>query len=219
MSVIPMRLQAQLVPKHSADYNRYLQESAPNNYRDNPVVYQWKRQNLSNIMRGLERIRMAEQLGIPHFYGALYIKHGDRGQMIDYGLASLRVVTTAGVNYLVSCLQNAAEPENLRYHGIGTGGTAEAAADTALVTELTTQYNPDNTRATGTLTVGAANNVFRTVATNTVDASVTITEHGIFTQAATGGGTLLDRSLFAGIAMVSGNTLQTQYDFTINAGG
>lgn len=136
-----------------------------------------------------------------------------------YGLASLRVVTTAGVNFMVDAMQGLQTLSNMRYHGIGTGTNAEAVGDTALQTELTTQLTPSSTRATGTLTEGATANVFRTVGSNVVNTTVTVTEHGIFNQPATGGGTLLDRSVFAGVGLVNGNTLQTTYDFTIAAGG
>lgn len=140
----------------------------------------------------------------------------------DYGIVSEKAVTNTGVAYLVDAFQNvSAEPENFKFHGIGTGdGTAlaEAASNTALATELTTQYSPDNTRATGSLTENAAN-VFRTVGTNTVDASVTIQEHGIFTVATSGSGTLLDRSLTGGNALTSGDSIQTTYDLTCTAGG
>ena len=140
------------------------------------------------------------------------------GVPVDYGLVSLKVITNAGVAFLVDAWQNLVELEIMKFHGIGTGGTAEAATETALVTELTTQYNPDNTRATGSLTENAAN-VFRTVGTNTVDAAVSITEHGILSQAATGGGTLWDRSLFTAIALANGDSLQSTYDMTATAGG
>jgi hypothetical protein len=109
----------------------------------------------------------------------------------------------------------------MKFHGIGTGTTAEAIGDTALVTELTTEYNPNSTRATGSQTEAAAN-IYQTVGTNTLDSGTpAVTEHGIFTQAATGGGTLLDRSVFAAINLVgaNGDGLQTDYRFTVTAGG
>jgi hypothetical protein len=107
----------------------------------------------------------------------------------------------------------------MKYHGFGTGTTNEAAGDTTLVTELTTQYATDNTRPTGSLTEGASANIFRTVGTLSPDASVAITEHGIFSQAANSGGTLLDRSKFAAINLVSGDSLQVTYDLTVPSGG
>jgi len=96
----------------------------------------------------------------------------------------------------------------------GTG-----AGQTALTTELTTQYNPDNTRATGTLTEGATANIFKTVGTNTLDAGATIEEHGILNQAATGGGVLLDRSLTGTKTLASGEGLQSTYELSIASGG
>lgn len=137
----------------------------------------------------------------------------------DLGVVSEKVITTAGVGFLVDAWQNIVELETMKYHGLGTGGTAEATGDTALVTELTTQYNPDSTRATGTLTEGAGANVFRSVATNTVDAAAAITEHGLFSQAATGGGVLWDRSLFSVVNLASADSLQSTYDMTASAGG
>ena len=135
----------------------------------------------------------------------------------DYGVTSRKVVTTAGVGFLVDAWQNILELETMKYHGLGTGATAEAAADTALVTELTTQYSPDNTRATGSLTEGASANIFRTVGTNTLDAAATIAEHGLFS--ATTAGTLWDRSLTGSIALGANDSLQVTYDCTCSAGG
>lgn len=148
------------------------------------------------------------------------------GQLFPVGVVSCRVITTTGVNYLVDAWQSVDattnELEDLRYHGIGTGVAAEAIGNTALGTELTTEYNPDNTRATGTLTEGAGANIFRTVGTNTLDSGTpAITEHGILSQAATGGGTLWDRSVFSAINLVgaNGDGIQSTYDMTASAGG
>jgi len=184
-------------------------------------VNDWRSDNWrKNVKRrGLPELQYALKKNFPTFYGGLELTVIRNGIEVPLGLASVRVVTTAGVNFIVDAFQNLQEVENFKYHGIGTGTNAEASGDTALQTELTTQYNPDSTRATGTLTEGASANIFRTVATNNVDATVAITEHGIFTQAATGGGTLLDRSVFSAVNLVSGDGLQTQYDLTFTAGG
>jgi hypothetical protein len=183
-------------------------------------VNQWRRRNAPNLWRGARRVLLARALGLPHFYGqlSLVLSRAD-GEVLDLGLASLRVVTTTGVGFIVDAFQNLVELENMKFHGLGTGTNAEASSDTALQTELTTEYNPDNTRATGTLTEGAAANVFRTVATNTIDSGTpNVTEHGVLSQAATGGGVLLDRSKFTAMGMAGGDGLQTQYDFTAVAG-
>ncbi len=184
-------------------------------------VNRWRRRNVPNLMRGLKTLVGAKLVGSVHVYGALWLEviRGD-SERLPYGLASLRVVTDTGVAFVVDAFQNLTELENQRFHGFGTGTTAEAATQTALVTELTTQYPTDNTRPTGSQTEAAAN-IFRTVGTLDPDADVAITEHGIFSQAATGGGVMLDRSLFSVINLsgAGGDTLQATYDFTITSGG
>jgi hypothetical protein len=125
------------------------------------------------------------------------------------------LIVNAGEGFLVDAWQNLVELELMRNHGIGTGTVAAAETDTALGTELTTQYNPDNTRATGSLTEGASPNIFRTVGTNTVDAAVAATEWGLFSQAAAPGGTLWSRVVFTVINLASGDSLQTTYDLTV----
>lgn len=183
-------------------------------------VNRWRAANARHLWRGVRRVAVARALHLSNLYGSLYLTHVKAdGRVVELGLASMRVVTTAGVNYIVSAFQNTTEPENLKFHGIGTGATAEAAADTALVTESTTALNPDNTRATGTTTQGGSANIYRTVGTITVDAAVACTEHGVFSAAATGGGTLLDRSVFSVVNLASGDSLAATYDLTFTAGG
>ena len=140
------------------------------------------------------------------------------GERIYYGTVGYRVITSAGVAYLVDAWQNSTEVENLKYHGCGTGTTAEASGDTALVTESTTALNPDSTRATGTQTETSAN-VLKSAGTVTFDASAAISEHGLFSQAATGGGTLWDRTVFSAINVVSGDSIAFEYSATLSAGG
>lgn len=183
-----------------------------------PVVNDWRTRNFPRLAKPWAKYQLARRLGFAFLFGKLSIAviRAD-GSIEDYGLASLRLVTNNGAGFIVDAFQNLVELENMKFHGLGTGTNAEAAGDSALQTELTTQYNPDNTRATGSLTEASAQ-VFRTVGTNTFDASAAVTEHGILTQAATGGGTLLDRSVFSAINVVSGDSIQTTYDLTINSG-
>lgn len=138
----------------------------------------------------------------------------------DYGVVGRKVVTDVGVGYIVDAFQNSVELENMKYHGLGTGSTAENQTDTALVTELTTEYT-GNVRATGTTAEGASANIYSTVATNTLDGTPggALREHGIFSQAATGGGVLLDRTVFAAITLSSGDSLQSTYQLTLSANG
>lgn len=135
----------------------------------------------------------------------------------DYGVVGNKVITDAGVAYLVDAWENLTELESLKYHGLGTGTTAEAASQTALVTELTTEYTGD-IRATGTLAETSAN-VFSSVATNTLDGTpgAALREHGIFSASTSG--TLWDRTLYSAITLSSGDALQSSYAMTASSGG
>lgn len=158
--------------------------------------------------------------GVTTIMGELSIRVKRIDGWVDYGVVSYRVVTDAGVAFLVDDWDaNGQDISTLLYHGAGTGTTAESASQTALVTESTTALNPNNTRATGTGSQPSAN-IYRSVGTLTFDADAAITEHGLFSQAATGGGTLWDRSVFAAINVVgaNGDSIQFTYSMTATAG-
>lgn len=141
--------------------------------------------------------------------GRLYVTkiHAD-GRRERLGLVSTKVVTDSGVAYLVDALQGITEPENLRWHGCGTGTTAESAAQTTLVTET-------GSRVQGSLAENAAN-VFQTVATINFTSSLAITEHGVFS--ASSGGTMLDRSVFSAVNVVNGDAIEFTYRLTLPSG-
>lgn len=143
--------------------------------------------------------------------GRLYItKISPDGSLVDYGLVSTKVVTDAGVIYLRTVLDaTQAAGGVFKFHGVGTGVTAEAAAQTALVTEVAT-------RATGSQGMGGSANVYRTVGTVTLGGTFAITEHGIFSAVTLG--TMLDRSVFAAINGISGDSIQFTYDLTLPSG-
>lgn len=152
--------------------------------------------------------------------GALNVKvRRADGTVIDYGTVGYRVITTAGVTFLRDDWNNnAADFTTLNFHGCGTGATAEAVGDTALVTESTTALNPDSTRATGTRSTPSATS-WLSVGTLTFDAGAAVTEHGLFSQAATGGGTLWDRTVFSAINVSALDSIQFSYTNTHTAGG
>jgi hypothetical protein len=141
------------------------------------------------------------------------------GSVEHLGLLCTKVVTNAGVDYIVDDWDGGGNViDNFNFHGCGTGTNSENQTDTALQTESTTVLNPDSTRPTGTKSQPASNQM-RSVGTATFDGSAAITEHGIFTQAATGGGTLLDRSVFSAINVANGDSIQFTYTLTLSAGG
>jgi hypothetical protein len=205
-----------------------LAEATPR--RSDPAeVRAWKRANLPNILSGLAKLaamRAASRLtGIVHPEGILRLAKvsGSDGTITNYGLASVRVVTDVGCQKIVAVMNtsDATTAVNFKYHGLGTGTTAEASTDTALVAELTTEYATDNTRPTGSQTTGATTKVYRTAATITLDSGTpAITEHGVFHQAANSGGSLLDRSKFTAVNLdgTSGDSMIATYDFTMVSG-
>lgn len=166
------------------------------------------------LAHGLTRLT-----GIPTITSALAVRllRSD-GSTVDYGIVSRRVVTNNGVGFIVDAFQNLVELENMNFHGCGTGTTAEAAGDSALVTESTTALNPDSTRATGTRSEPASNQL-KSAGTLTFDASAAITEHGLFSAASTGTGVLFDRSVFSAINVVSTDSILFEYTVTFTAGG
>ncbi len=188
---------------------------------DPPDLRAWRARNFGRVLRGVRRIAVAHRLGLPTFHGALWLRvlRGS-GREIDLGLVGVRVVTNDGVDFIADGFTNATELETMNFHGIGTGITAENVTDSALVTELTTEYPVDNVRDTGTQSQPSAN-IYRSVGLNTVDENpaADMREHGLLDQAAVGGGVLLDRTLFGAIDLDANDGLETTYDLTITAGG
>jgi hypothetical protein len=190
-------------------------------------VNTWRLRNARHLWRGARRVLLARSLRLPTMYGQLWLSviRNSGAEAVDLGLASLRVVTTAGVRYIaddMNAASGSADATNLKFHGFGTGATAEAAADTALVTELTTQYAVDSTRPTGSQASAtvSTNATYTTVATLSPDSggTIAITEHGVFS--ASSSGTLLDRSVFSAVNLVAGSdSLQATYVLTLNSGG
>ena len=97
----------------------------------------------------------------------------------------------------------------MKYHAVGTGNTAEAIGDTALVTEV-------ETRATGTQAENAAN-IYETVGTITATGARAIVEHGVFSASSVG--TLLDRTVFSVVNLATNDSIQTTYRLTLTSGG
>lgn len=138
----------------------------------------------------------------------------------DCGVTSKKLVTNAGIDYLIADMAGGAgDISSMKYHGLGTATTAEAATQTALTTELTTQYNPDSTRATGTNTAntGPTPDTITCSGTNTLDANATVEEHGLFSAASAG--TLHDRSLTGTQTLSASDSLQTNYTWSPASGG
>lgn len=195
--------------------------------RTRPAPLAWKVRNWATYRRRELPARLGA--AIAGLFGVATIKaelralvrHAD-GTITDYGVLSRRLVTTAGVGYIVDAFQNIVELEEMKYHGFGTGTNSEAAGDTALQTELTTQYVTNNIRPTGTTTEGASANIYRTVATLSPDSggTIAVTEHGVLSDPDVGQGVLFDRSVFSAVNIVAAqDSLQMTYEVTLSSGG
>jgi hypothetical protein len=182
-------------------------------------IFMWRLRNMRHFLRGLFPVVVARLFRIQHLYGQLNLSvYRANGEVLELGIASLRVVTDVGVGYIVDAFQNTVEPENMKFHGFGTGTNAENQTNTALQTELTTQYAGD-VRPTGSTTEAAAN-IYQTVATLSPDSggTIAVTEHGVFS--ANSAGVLLDRSVFSAVNIVAGSdSLQADYRLTFPANG
>ena len=162
--------------------------------------------------------------GVPVLTSQLRMFYTYHGVTKDLGVVGRRVITTAGVNWLVDCLQGTYEPEIMKYHACGTGTTAESSTDTALVTECTEGGIIDATlctggtyRPAGSLEEGSSGNIFHTDAVIGFDGAGDITEHGVFTAASVG--TLWDRTVFTAYTVADDGTLTFNYEMTLTAGG
>lgn len=204
---------------HAGDLARSVAAGLPS-INASAEVNAWRLRNLGHLLSSVPRLLVARAMGIPHFYGVLHLRvlRADGG-VLDLGVASHLMVTTAGVNKIVAGL-NATDTATFsifKFHGFGTGATAPAIGNTTLGTEFTTEYQTNSTRPTGSQTTGADATVYRTVGTFTPDASVSPTEMGLFS--ASSAGTLLDRFTFTAVALNgTGDSLQTTVDITFAAG-
>ena len=187
--------------------------------RDAALRREWQRDNSVNFDRSIAD-QFAFDCGRLRYIGHLWLsKVRSDGSVLDLGLASCRVVTDTGVGFIVDAFQGLTTMANMKYHGLGTGTTAEAASQTALVTELTTQYASANTRPTGSTGEKSGDaKTYETSATITVSTTVAATEHGIFSQAATGGGVMLDRTLFSVVNLGASESIQATYQYTLPSG-
>ena len=134
-----------------------------------------------------------------------------KGIAEDLGLLSCQKVTTAFAAYLVDSMQDSTTYPMavFKYHGSGTGTTAEANSQTALVTEV-------ETRATGTTIEGASANIYKSVATQAYTDTRAIAEHGLFS--ASSAGTMLDRSLLGTVVNVENtDEIEWTYQLTVSA--
>ena len=134
------------------------------------------------------------------------------GSIKDYGVVCEKKVTGAFVTFIVAqMVTETSEIGDFKYHDSGVGVTGEVNTNTVIET------TDGESRATGNQVAGGTGTAptYTTVGTIAYTTTKAITEHGVFSQVT--GGTLLDRSVFTAINVVSGDSIQFTYVATFNA--
>jgi hypothetical protein len=149
-----------------------------------------------------------------------------RGNWFDFGVISKRMVTTEGVFCIANSFNANAEEADVKmfkYHAVGLGTAAEAVGDSSeTFTSLQGANGSTTTAVTGSQasTLASANATYTTVGVFAFNASLAITEHGIFMGFNLGASPeLLDRSKFAALNVISGDSITFTYVLQINSGG
>ena len=152
--------------------------------------------------------------GIVNAQTELKIQHIRNGKVIKTRRIFDKVITTAFVNDIVDCLTANATRlalfDDYKYHASGTGTTAEAVGNTALVAEV-------ETRVVGTQVEGSGTNIYQSVATVAYVSAHAITEHGLLNASTLG--ILMDRTVFPAINALAGDSIQFSFTIQFNAGG
>lgn len=137
------------------------------------------------------------------------------GTFKDYGLVSVREVTTNFAIHLVDAMMTSGDViDNFNQHKMGSGSTAETSSDSALITQ---QVGAQGATGNAACTHGATSNIYRTVGTLTAGSAYGCREHGVFN--ASTGGIMLDRSVVTNIDLNTDDVVTWTYELTINAGG
>jgi hypothetical protein len=149
--------------------------------------------------------------GIATMLGELSaIKYHEDGTYIDYGTLGRRVVTTAFCADMVDeLIAETSAWGDYKFHEMGTGTTAEAVGDVDIETV-------HGSAATGTQVEGTSVQ-YSSVATISAAGTAAITEHMISNVSSAA--TVMDRTVFSAINIVSGDSIQFTYTLTCTAGG
>lgn len=134
------------------------------------------------------------------------ILHKENGEILVY--AKDNIIVSAGFDFIANAIGlSASRPAVMGYIAVGTGTTAAATSQTALVTETVRQA------ATYSHTAGTQVFSFATTFAPGV-ATAAITEAGVLNAATAG--TMLDRVVFGVINKGANDTLTQTFNFTMS---
>ena len=120
------------------------------------------------------------------------------------------IIVNAGFDFIADAIgKSASRPAVMNAIAVGTGTTAAAATQTALVTELA--------RGAATYAHTAGTKVFTFTTTCAAGTGTgAITEAGVFNSTTSASGTMLDRVVFDVINKGAADTLQVTFTFTMS---
>ena len=195
-------------------------------YKGISILEYWKLRRIANTVRAgkvpegvdseeiLRAMKLTGHKNVTEMIGCLYAKVQRKdGTFKDYGLVSVREVTSAFAKLLVDSMTTSGDSiTDFHQHKMGAGSTAETDTQTALVTPQAGAQ-----AGAGAGTHGAASNVYQTLGTLTAGSAYGCREHGVFN--ASTGGILLDRSVVTNISLNTDDVVTWTYELTVSAGG
>jgi len=168
----------------------------------------------NGIMQGevLKALKATKPSGVLEMMGFLRLRvfRHSENRWEDFGLVSVKKVTTAFANYVVDSLADSSTYplDAFSWHDMGDDDTAEANTQTALL-------NSRETRINGTQTENGAG-IYQSVATIVATAGYTVNEHGIFN--AVSAGVLCDRNLVPNApAVIADDSVEFTYELSVAA--
>lgn len=148
-----------------------------------------------HVKPGLGNYLAAYGLQIPFVTGLFVMEKSVANKIVNAGLA-----LSAGL------LNGSGSPTTPTYIAVGTGTTAVAATDTALVTETATSGLSRAAATVSLVTTTVTNDTAQWLKSFSVTGSVAVTESGVFNAASVG--TMLCRQVFSAVNVANGDTLQ-----------
>jgi len=124
------------------------------------------------------------------------------------------LITDTGRAATASRLNGSGGEAAFTYLEIGTGTTAAAVGNTALVTPITTGGGARAAATVSRVTTDTTNDTARLVYTWTFSSSFAVTEAGAFNAASAG--TMLNRQVFTAVNVLSGDSLQLTVDIDVD---
>jgi len=141
--------------------------------------------------------------------GNVEILHFDKDKNLISKQRHKNIVTNTGKAGTASRINGDGAEAVFTHIAIGTGTTAEAAAQTALVSEISTGGGQRAVATVSRVTTTTTNDTARWIITYSFTSSFAVTESGIFN--ASSAGTMLARKVFSAINVVNGDSIQVTW--------